>query len=147
MSEHTIELEWSYRNHPQTPAEYDRNHTVTVNGAQKIGVSAATDFLGDANKADPEQLLTSSVSSCHMLFFLAIAKMRGFEVTQYSDRATAYLGKDGTGGMAVTRIVLRPQMQFSDDKRPDEETLKRIHEHAHKKCFIANSIKAEVSIE
>ena len=97
MSEHTVNIAWNNQPHAEIDGEYSRNHVLNVDGKQQLGLSAAADFLGDPGMADPEQILTGSVSSCHMLFFLAIAQIRGFSVASYEDEATAILGKDDTG--------------------------------------------------
>ena len=145
MSEHTVNVAWTNQPHPDNAEDYNRNHSLHIDG-QSLGMSAAADFLGDAEMADPEQVLVGSVSSCHMLFFLAIARIKRFPVASYQDQATAILGKDEDGVMAITKIVLRPKVEFVDAE-PSAEVLERIHQSAHKKCFIANSLKSETVIE
>ncbi|HCH23616.1 MAG TPA: osmotically inducible protein OsmC [Oceanospirillaceae bacterium] len=146
MSEHTVNVSWSNQPHPDKAEDYSRNHVLDIDGKQQLGMSAAADFLGDPDMADPEQVLVGSVSSCHMLFFLAIARIKRFPVASYEDEATAILGKDEDGVMAITKIVLRPKVEFVDAV-PSSEVLERIHQSAHKKCFIANSLKSETVIE
>ena len=146
MSEHTVNIAWNNQPHAEIDGEYSRNHLLNVDGKQQLGLSAAADFLGDPGMADPEQILTGSVSSCHMLFFLAIAQIRGFSVASYEDEATAILGKDDTGAMAITKIILRPKVAFVHAV-PSPEVLDRIHHGAHKRCFIANSLKSQVVVQ
>ena len=146
MSQHTIYLDWHFRPHPNNTEEYCRNHTITLSGNQIIQASAAIDFMGAEAMADPEQMFVSAVSSCHMLFFLAIAKIRKFPVASYKDEATAYLESDDKGGLSVTRILLRPTITFLSQV-PSSEVLERMHDSAHKRCFIAKSIKGSVTIE
>ncbi|MCW8907441.1 MAG: OsmC family protein [Sedimenticola sp.] len=146
MSVHKAELLWQRREHVSEPSTYSRNHTVNLNGGQIVNVSASVEYKGDEEMADPEQLLISSLSSCHMLFFLAIAEMKGYTVESYTDTPVGYLEKVPGGGVAVTRIELAPQVVFGGDKAIDQQTLARIHNSAHKSCFIRNSIKAEVTI-
>ena len=81
-----------------------------------------------------------------MLTFLAIAEFQGFRVEQYSDSATGYLEKIQGAEHAVTRIELRPVIEFSGEKQPDEKTLKWLHAGAHKNCFIAKSLNTEVIV-
>ena len=145
MSEHTVNVAWANQPHPNNAEDYNRNHSLHIDG-QTLGMSAASDFLGDPEMADPEQVLVGSVSGCHMLFFLAIARIKRFPVASYEDEATAILGKDEDGVMAITKIVLRPKVEFVDAV-PSAEVLERIHQSAHKKCFIANSLKSETVIE
>lgn len=145
MSEHTASIEWHRVAHDTAPGTYARRHVAQLNGGQRLSVSAAVDYKGEADCADPEQLLVTAVASCHMLTFLAIAELQGFHVEEYLDTATAHLEKQD-GGMAVTRITLAPQVRFGGEKRPDDAAMRRIHAGAHRNCFIARSIKAAVTV-
>jgi len=82
-----------------------------------------------------------------MLWFLSLAAKRGFVVDSYVDEAFGVMEKNETGKLAITRITLRPNIQFSGDKVPSAEELKSLHHTAHEECFIANSLKSEVLIE
>ena len=146
MSQHSVEINWE--NAPNKLAEntYNRNHRVALSGDQVIHASSAPEYKGDPDCADPEQLLVSALSSCHMLTFLAIAELKGFVVQSYNDKATGYLEKGESGRPEVTRIELSPRIEYSGENRPDAATLKRMHESAHKNCFIANSLKTKVEV-
>ncbi|MFG1489332.1 OsmC family protein [Oceanospirillum sp. HFRX-1_2] len=145
MSEHRAQLNWKRKAHPEDNATFCRNHTLTLNGSQLINASSAASFMGDDQCADPEQMLVAAVSSCHMLTFLAIADIKGFKVESYQDDAVGFLTK-AERGKVVSRIELKPTIVFGGDKQPTEAELDRLHEGAHKNCFIANSIKAEVEV-
>ena len=82
-----------------------------------------------------------------MLWFLSLAAKRGFVVDSYVDEAFGVMEKNETGKLAITRVTLRPNIQFSGDKVPSAEELKSLHHTAHEECFIANSLKSEVLIE
>lgn len=146
MSTHTANINWQRHPHSSDSNTYSRNHLVKLNGDQKVKVSASEEFKGDPNCADPEQMLISAVSSCHMLFFLAVADFQGFFVESYEDNPVGYLEKNSKGGMEITRITLNPEIVFSDDNQPDLETINKIHAKAHKSCFIRNSITANVEV-
>ncbi|SEQ80102.1 Organic hydroperoxide reductase OsmC/OhrA [Amphritea atlantica] len=146
MSVHQAKINWQHNPHRSDSATYSRNHQVSLNGDQQLKVSASTEFKGDPNCADPEQMLVSAVSSCHMLFFLAIAEFQGFQVESYEDVPEGYLEKNAKGGMEITRIVLSPSVTFAGDKQPDQQTIAKIHANAHKNCFIRNSVTASVEI-
>lgn len=145
MSEHRAELTWQRKIHPEDSATFCRNHTLTLNGGQQVNASSAASFKGDAQCADPEQLLVGAVSSCHMLTFLAVADIKGFTVESYHDDAVGFLTK-AERGMELSRIELSPTIVFSGDKQPDAAALAKLHDSAHRNCFIGNSIKAEVSV-
>ena len=116
-----------------------RAHTVEL-GAQRLAASSAPEFGGDADKADPEEMLVASLSSCHMLWFLALARGERVRVTSYDDEPEGTM--DGT---KFTRVVLRPQVFFEHD--PDDEQLHSLHRRAHERCFIANSVNFRVDVE
>jgi organic hydroperoxide reductase OsmC/OhrA len=146
MSIHEAVISWHRYPHSSDPTTYSRNHVVTLSGNQQLDVSASVEFKGDSRCADPEQMLVSAVSSCHMLFFLAIAEFQGFCVESYEDNPQGFLEKSSKGGMEITRVILAPKVVFSGDKRPDQAAISKIHESAHKNCFIRNSITASVEI-
>ncbi|ASS57995.1 OsmC family protein [Rhizobium leguminosarum] len=147
MSEHIVRLEWEAVPHEQQKTTYSRDHKAIISPTVTIPVSAAAEYLGNASLADPEQLLVNALASCHMLYFLAICEGSGYAVTAYQDDASGRVSKNPDGGMWVSDITLRPKATFSGEKQPDRETLRRLHDRAHKGCFIANSIKCHVSIE
>ena len=82
-----------------------------------------------------------------MLFFLDIAAKSGFVVDEYTDAASGRLGKNAEGKTAITKVVLRPSATYSGEKIPDQEKIEKMHHRAHELCFIANSIKSEVTTE
>ena len=82
-----------------------------------------------------------------MLTFLAVAARSRYVVESYQDEAVGTLAKNAEGQMAITKVVLHPQVVFGGASRPGDEELFRLHERAHVHCFIANSVKCEVSIE
>jgi organic hydroperoxide reductase OsmC/OhrA len=147
MSEHSILVRWSKAPHASTPGTYSRDHEAEYSGETRIHVSAAADFLGTAALADPEQLLANALASCHLLYFLALCEGSGYTVENYEDHAIAVVEKLPEGGMGVTRITLRPRALFSGEKQPSTHALHRLHERAHKGCFIANSVKSTVEID
>lgn len=147
MSEHSILLRWSKAAHAATPGTYGRDHVVQYSEETRIRVSAAPDFLGSAALADPEQLFANSLASCHLLYFLALCEGSGYTVERYEDNATAVVGKLEEGGIGVKTITLRPRAIFSGEKQPSIQALHRLHERAHKGCFIANSVKSDVQID
>ncbi|MGL5166138.1 MAG: OsmC family protein [Afipia sp.] len=146
MSEHRVTVRWERKQHPQRSNTYDRNHEADFGHDLRLIVSAASAYLGDATKADPEQLLVNALSSCHMLFFLAFAEGQGYTVSSYVDEAVGFVEKNDIGALWVSRIELHPKPVFGGDKQPDAETLKKIHHKAHTSCFINNSVKSEVII-
>jgi organic hydroperoxide reductase OsmC/OhrA len=103
--------------------------------------SSAPEFGGDTTKSCPEELMAAALSSCHMLWFLALARREGFKVAVYEDSAEATLEEDRFVG-----AVLRPHLEWQGDELPDAEAISRLHAEAHGRCFIANSVDFPVEV-
>ncbi len=95
---------------------------------------------------DPEEAFIASLSSCHMLFFLSYAAQKGFVVDQYTDTAVGTMGRNEQGQIAMLRIVLNPQIQWSGERRPSAAEIAALHEISHHDCFLANSVRCEVVV-
>lgn len=148
MSEHAITLDWSRTTEDFKYDTYSRAHDVTFKNGQSVRFSAAVAYKGDADSVDPEEAFVASLASCHMLTFLAIACKSGSIVDSYRDEAVGHLGKNANGRLAIMRVELRPQIQFSQEgKQPTNDDLEKMHEKAHEACFIANSVLADVSVK
>jgi organic hydroperoxide reductase OsmC/OhrA len=120
-------------------ADDRRAHTIELAG-QHLAASSAPEFGGEADKADPEEMLVAALSSCHMLWFLALARTEGVKVTAYEDDAEGLLD-----GERFTRVVLRPRVAL--DGEPAAELIESLHHGAHERCFIANSVSFPVEVE
>jgi organic hydroperoxide reductase OsmC/OhrA len=143
MSEHHITLNWEKGDAPFTYDAYPRNHTLGFkNGQETVVASASPTYKGDGTKCDPEDMLVAALSSCHMLSFLAIAAKKKLTVKSYQDEAIGFLEDDG-GKLWITRVILRPKVVMDGDAA----ALEHIHHLAHEACFIANSVKTEVTVE
>ncbi|HKU54392.1 MAG TPA: OsmC family protein [Rhizomicrobium sp.] len=143
MTEHHIVLNWEKGDAPFTYDAYSRNHAIRFKNSQEtVIVSAAPAYKGDGSKPDPEDLLVAALSSCHMLSFLAIAAKKKLTVHSYQDEASGFLENDN-GKLWITRVILRPKVVID----ADAEILAHIHHLAHEACFIANSVKTQVSVE
>lgn len=117
-----------------------RAHTVELAG-QRLAASSAVEFGGDPDKADPEEMFVASLSSCHMLWFLALARAERLRVTSYEDEPEGLMDDK-----RFVRVLLRPRVTFERD--PDgEQRLNSLHHRAHERCFIANSVSCPVEVE
>ena len=133
-----------------TSGRYSRRHEWRFDGGAAVIASSSPDVvpvpMSDAAGVDPEEALVASVSSCHMLWFLSLAQNAGLDIASYADTAEGEMGRIGPGRVAITRIVLRPEIAFNG-RQPDAEELTRLHHEAHELCFIANSLKTEITVE
>ena len=108
--------------------------------------TAAPDYLGNPANIDPEEAFVASLSSCHMLTFLAIACKRKFVLDKYEDEAVGHMEKNPEGRLAITRVELHPTITWGGDRIPSAEEVDKVHDLAHDECFIANSVKTEVTV-
>jgi len=144
MSEHRATVEWVLNGEFKYET-YSRQHTWRFEGGISVPANAAPANISrtvpPAPGVDPEQAFVASLSSCHMLWFLHLACNRKFVIERYVDEATGVLDKDW-----MSQVTLRPRVTFSG-RAPSEEEHRALHEKAHEKCFIANSVKTEVRVE
>ncbi len=147
MSEHKVKVSWARGSEEFSHEGYNRDHVWTFEGGIQVQASAAPGFNGNPDCVDPEEALVGALSSCHMLTFLAVAAKKRLSVESYEDAAVGFLEKNENGRLAITRAVLRPKVVWGGDKTPSAEEIDRIHEKAHQACFIANSIRTEVTVE
>lgn len=146
MSQHEARLSWTRGQAAFTYETYVRDHRLELGSGSALDVSAAEEFKGNPRLTNPEELLVGALSSCHMLTFLAVAAKKGLAVERYEDHAVGVLERPEGAPMHVTRVTLRPKVTFSGEA-PDAATLEKLHAQAHRGCFIANSVKTEVTVE
>jgi organic hydroperoxide reductase OsmC/OhrA len=120
---------------------YGREHVIRMDGKPEIMGSADPAFRGNADRHNPEDMLVASVSTCHMLWYLHLAAEAGVVVTAYTDAARGTMVEDAVRGGYFTEIVLRPMVAIA---KGDVATAEGLHEAAHQKCFIANSLNFPV---
>ncbi|MGX9731959.1 OsmC family protein [Janthinobacterium aestuarii] len=129
---------------------YSRGHEWQFDGGLTVAASSSPLSvplpMSVAANIDPEEALVAATSSCHMLFFLSLAAQLGYVIDDYRDDATGDLGKNAQGRLAMTRIVLRPRIAFAGTP-PSPEALAALHHDAHERCYIANSLTADVVVE
>ncbi|MHC1547247.1 OsmC family protein [Phyllobacterium sp. K27] len=133
-----------------TDNKYSRAHVWQFDGGAEIPASSSPHIVrlpySVAENVDPEEAFVASISSCHMLFFLAGAAKAGFVVEEYRDQAQGELAKNEKGKLYVSRVTLRPHVTYAGDS-PDNDAEAGLHHAAHEQCFIANSVITEVDVE
>ncbi len=147
MSEHAVTIDWKRETPDFAYESYNRDHDWHFDAGITVRASANPAYLGGASCVNPEEAFVASLSSCHMLTFLAIAARKRYVVDSYRDQAIGILAKNEAGNLAITKVTLRPEVRFGGDKRPTPDELIRLHDQAHHACFIASSVKTEVVVE
>jgi organic hydroperoxide reductase OsmC/OhrA len=151
MSKHTANIRWDRGEAAFVDNRYARAHAWMFDGGVTVPASASPHVVpapySDANAVDPEEAFVASLASCHMLWFLSIAAQRGFRVDRYSDSAVGTMRKNDRGKLAITHVVLRPDVAFSGERVPSDDEIAAMHHDAHDECFIANSVRTDVVCE
>lgn len=123
---------------------YVRTHEISATPAEaKLKLSGDPTFKGDAKLINPEQLLVMAASSCQLLSFLAVAARKRLDVVEYEDRAEGFMPEDDKP-VRITRILLKPRIVV---KGGDESAVRKAVEIGHEQCYIANSLKTDISVE
>jgi len=150
MSEHRAIIEWRLDGREFAYPSYNRTHAWSFEGGVEVTAGAAPDNIPPTAAGrpgvDPEQAFVAAIASCHMLWFLHLACNRKLKVLRYRDEAVGVLAKGADGKEAVTRVTLRPAVSF-EGAAPTAEQFIQIHDQAHERCFIANSVKTEIVLE
>jgi organic hydroperoxide reductase OsmC/OhrA len=151
MHRYEAKITWNRNGAKFSDNRYSRAHEWAFDGGVKVPASASPAVVRPpfsvAEAIDPEEALVAAASSCHMLSFLFLAAKRGFVVDSYVDEAFGVMEKNPQGKLAITRITLRPKIQFSPEKPPSPAELESLHHAAHEECYIANSLACEVVVE
>jgi len=150
MSEHRATIDWRLEAAEFKYESYNRSHALAFDyGVRVPGAAAPANIPPTAVGApgvDPEQSFVAAISACHMLWFLHLACNRKLKVTRYRDEAVGVLEKRADGKEAITRVTLRPAVSF-DGTPPTSEQHAQLHEKAHERCFIANSVNSDIVVE
>ncbi|MBT8467723.1 MAG: OsmC family protein [Deltaproteobacteria bacterium] len=145
MSEHRATVHWHRQGTEFTHKEYTRDHLWKFEKGNEVKASSAPQYFGNEELVDPERAFVAALSSCHMLTFLALAARDGFVIDEYSDAAVGIMERNEEKRIAITRVVLHPNISWGSEP-PSQEQLDALHEKAHRHCFIANSVTTAVEI-
>ncbi|WP_166921514.1 OsmC family protein [Flavobacterium poyangense] len=132
------EAKWiSSQNSESSSRFYSKSHTISLEGKPVLNVSAAKAFKGDPALYNPEDLLLSSLVSCHMMSYLYVCSQNGIEVLEYTDNAEATLEVSPDGSGRFTEVRLNPKVVISESDKI--QLALELHKKANQLCFIANS--------
>ena len=149
MAAYVTDVEWKLTDGEDFLAgRYSRGHHLTFDGGIDLRGSASPHVVGKwavKEAVDPEEMLVAAASSCHMLAFLHVAREAGFVATSYRDHAEGVMGDIAPGRQAVTAITLHPRIEWRG-AAPNATELAHMHHKAHQGCYIANSIRTEITV-
>ena len=151
MSTYIATIRWA--RDPSTDfakGQYSRAHEWMFDGGVTVPASASPHVVpapwSDPAGVDPEEAFIASLASCHMLFFVDFARRDGLVIDSYTDQGEGVIEKRSDGKMAMTRVTLRPRIEWRGAS-PDATAIADLHHRAHEACFIAKSVNTEVTIE
>jgi organic hydroperoxide reductase OsmC/OhrA len=121
---------------------YDRSHIVHNNGKPDLHLTTDNAAVGDNSKLNPEDLLVSAISSCHMLSYLYLCALENIIVTEYIDQATGIMIENTNGGGQFKEVILHPNIKVKHENMIIKAI--ELHHKAHEICYIANSVNFEV---
>lgn len=151
MENFSATIYWERGNQEFLDKKYSRAHTWKFDGGAVIAASSSPHVLpppmSDPSGVDPEEAFVAAISSCHMLWFLAMAAKHHWLVDSYEDQPTGKMDKNGEGKTAVAVVTLRPKVNFGGENQPTSDEINTMHQEGHDLCFIANSVKSEIHIE
>lgn len=123
---------------------YGREHLIEAAGKPPIAGSSDPAFRGDPARWTPEDMFIAALSSCHMLWYLHLCADAGIIVRGYVDDASGEMVENAADGGRFVRVELRPRVTLG--ARADSTRALALHEEAHRRCFIANSVCCEVAV-
>jgi len=150
MSEHTATITWSHTRGDFLKGTYSREHTWSFDGGVTVPAAPALTSVpkpfGNEAAVDPEEAFVAAIASCHMLSYLFVAYRAGFEVASYHDDAVGVMTKNERGVFWVSSAVLHPRIVYAGSKQPTRDEEERLHHAAHEGCYIASSVKTEITV-
>ena len=150
MSTHRATIRWTCAGTDFISGRYSREHTWSFDGGVVVPASPSPSVVpapwSNPEHVDPEEAYVAAVSSCHMLTFLYLAGKQGFQVDSYEDEAIGAMTLNERGTPWVSSITLQPKIRYGGSRQPDPSEAARLHHEAHEQCFIAQSIKTDVTL-
>ncbi len=145
--QYVTDLDWTAATSEGTLSyeSFSRQHTIRIAGKPDLVCTSDPSFRGDVTKHNPEDLLLSAISGCHMLTYLALCARKRIVVLSYKDRATGTMAVEANGAGRFTEVVLHPEVVVAEASMI--EIARTLHDPAHKYCFIANSVNFTVTHE
>ena len=140
-----ITVEWTGNQGTGTSdyKSYNRNHTIGSEGKyDQINGSSDPSFLGDNTKYNPEDLFLSSLSACHMLWYLHLCAANKIIVIEYVDHAKGLMEVVENGIGKFVEVTLYPTVKITDARMIIKAN--ELHAEATKMCFIANSCNFQI---
>jgi len=136
LHNYTLELQWTGDKYVDDTAN-ERLYEVKIEGKPMLKGSADKPFFGDPSLHNPEDMLLSSLSACHMMSYLYVCRKHGLQILSYKDNPEGLLRVNPNGSGQFVKVLLKPIVEIKEKQQ--EQFAKELHVQAGKLCFIANS--------
>jgi organic hydroperoxide reductase OsmC/OhrA len=144
---YTVQMKWTGNLGTGTSSyrAYSRNHEISVPGKPTVLGSSDPAFRGDPTRYNPEDMLVTALSTCHLLSYLHLCAVSGIVVVDYTDEPVGTMAETEDGGGHFTEVILHPRAVLKAGA--DLQLAEQLHEQAHHLCFIASSVNFPVLCE
>ncbi len=116
---------------------YERSHSIEIDHKPNINGSSDPAFRGDKTCHNPEDLFLSSLSACHMLWYLHLCAVHKVVIMDYVDHALGMMMENEDGSGAFSEVTLNPVVTvLENEMKSKADTL---HHQANKICYILYS--------
>jgi peroxiredoxin-like protein len=119
---------------------------VAEHSGATLDIAVPAEFQGPGGGTNPEELLTSAITSCYTMTFGIIAANRKVPVESLRVEAVGQVEQNGPS-LKYLSIVIRPQIKLSAEAT--DEQVKLAEDMAHKAdayCIITNAVRNNVQI-
>jgi organic hydroperoxide reductase OsmC/OhrA len=141
---YTLDLKW-IGNSQINSIKNDRLYEIAIPGKASFKGSADQTFHGDATLLNPEDMLLSALSSCHMMSYFYVCRQNNLEITSYQDQPLGTLQVNPNGSGQFNKVILKPFVIIK--AASNLELAISLHSKAKSLCFIGNSCNFLIEVE
>ena len=139
---YTLQLDWLGNEKGQHHRD-DRLYAIQIEGKETFKGSADKPFFGNPQLYNPEDLLISSLSACHMMSYLYLCRKEGIGIISYQDNPNGILKIDENDAGRFESVELKPKIQLVTPET--KQRALKLHKEASQLCFIANSVNFPIT--
>jgi organic hydroperoxide reductase OsmC/OhrA len=117
-----------------------------MSGISEAEIGPPSEYGGDPNSLNPEEMLVASVNSCIMLVFFHFTKKYEVEITSYHSDAEGKVEKT-KNGLRFTNVEVRAKVSLSSADSAAKISAAKIEEIAQlaeKYCLVSGSLACPV---
>jgi peroxiredoxin-like protein len=139
LHDYPVTVEW-------TGGREGKGKFTAGHSGSSLEIRVPEEFQGPGGGANPEELLTSAITSCYAMTFGIIAANRKLPVQDLKVEATGQVEQNGPTFKYIA-VMLRPTITLAADATEDH--VKMAEDMAHKAdayCIVTNAVRGNVQI-